>query len=99
MMVVDAYPSETTGSFVVRSVRPSLKWAAQRGYVPEGVANIHPPAPIKRRKRVLSREELMMVLPALRASSRPCAAALRFMKLTLTRQQETALPRWTMNPS
>ena len=34
------------------------------------------------------------VLPALRASSRPYAAALRFMLLTLTRRQETALARW-----
>jgi integrase len=93
-MVVDAYPSEATGSFVVRSIRPALKWAAQRGYVPEGVANIHPPAPVKRRKRILTSNELTTVLPALRASSRPYAAALRFMLLTLTRRQETALARW-----
>jgi integrase len=93
-MVVDAYPSEATGSFVVRSIRPALKWAAQRGYVAEGLANIHPPAPAKRRKRVLARDELTTVLPALRASSRPYAAALRFMLLTLTRRQETALARW-----
>jgi integrase len=93
-MVVDAHPSEATGSFVVRSVRPALKWAALRGYVPEGFANIHPPAPVKRRKRILTRDELTTVLPALRASSRPYASALRFMLLTLTRRQETALARW-----
>ena len=93
-MVVDAYPSEATGSFVVRSIRPALKWAAQRGYVAEGLATIHPPAPVKRRKRILTRDELAAVLPVLRASSRPYAAALRFMLLTLTRRQETALARW-----
>jgi integrase len=93
-MVVDAYPSEATGSFVVRSIRPALKWAAQRGYVAEGLATIHPPAPVQRRKRILTRDELTTVLPALRASSRPYAAALRFMLLTLTRRQETALARW-----
>ena len=93
-MVVDAYLSEATASFVVRSIRPALKWAAQRGYVAEGVANIHPPAAVKRRKRILTRDELRTVLPALRASNRPYAAALRFMLLTLTRRQETALARW-----
>jgi integrase len=60
----------------------------------EGLANIHPPAPVKRRKRILTRDELTMVLPTLRESSRPYAAALRFMLLTLTRRQETALARW-----
>jgi integrase len=93
-MVVDGYPSEATGSFVVRSIRPALKWAAQRGYVRGGLAIIHPPAPVKRRKRILTRDELTTVLPALRASSRPYADALRFMLLTLTRRQETALARW-----
>jgi integrase len=93
-MLVDAYPSESTGGFVVRSVRPALKWSAQRGYVADGLANIHPPAAVKRRKRILTRDELATVLPALRASSRPYAAALLFMLLTLTRRQETALARW-----
>ena len=49
---------------------------------------------MQRRKRILTRDELTTVLPALRASSRPYAAALRFMLLTLTRRQETALARW-----
>jgi integrase len=93
-MVVDAYPSESTGSFVVRSIRPALKWSAQRGYVGEALANIHPPAPVKRRKRILARDELAAVLPALRASRGPYAAALLFMLLTLSRRQEAALTRW-----
>ena len=93
-LVVDAYPSEASASFVVRSIRPALKWAAQRGYLPEGTTRIHPPAPVQRRKRILARDELAAALPVLRASSRPYAAALRFMLLTLTRRQETALARW-----
>jgi site-specific recombinase XerD len=93
-MVVDDYPSEASGSFVVRSVRPTLKWAVQRGYVADGVANIHPPAPVRRRKRILTHDELAAVLPVLRTSSRPYAAALRFMLMTLTRRQETTLARW-----
>ena len=44
--------------------------------------------------RDLSRDEMAAVLPALRMSGRPYAAALRFMLLTLTRRQETALARW-----
>lgn len=93
-MLVDAYPSESTGGFVVRSVRPALKWSAQRGYVADGLANIYPPAAVKRRKRILTRDELATVLPVLRASTRPYGAALLFMLLTLTRRQETALARW-----
>ena len=93
-LVVDAYPSEASASFVVRSIRPALKWAAQRGYLPEGTTRIHPPAPVQRRKRILAYDELAAALPVLRASSRPYAPALRFMLLTLTRRQETALARW-----
>ena len=55
---------------------------------------IVPPATAGRRKRVLTRDELAALLPVLRASSRPHAAALRFMLLTLTRRQETVLARW-----
>src|ERR1700722_5312406 len=35
-----------------------LRWAAQRGYLSEDTAWIHPPAPVQRRKRILSRDEL-----------------------------------------
>jgi integrase len=93
-MVVDAYPSEASAGFVVRSIRPALKWAAQRGYLSEDLARIRPPAPVKHRKRILTRDELGTLLPVLRASSRPYAPALRLMLLTLTRRQETALARW-----
>ena len=43
---------------------------------------------------MLSREELASLLPVLRSSNRPFAAAMHFMLLTLTRRAETALARW-----
>ena len=67
-------------------------WAAQRAYLPEESARIHPPVPVKRRRRVLSRDELRALLPALRSSHRPHAGALLLMLLTLTRRQEV-LPK------
>lgn len=93
-MLADAYASQSSASYAVRSLRPALKWAAEREYVPEDLARIRPPAPVRRRKRVLANAELAAILPILRASERPYAAALRFMLLTLTRRQETALARW-----
>jgi integrase len=73
-----------------------LKWAAHQGraYVSEELARISTPGDVKARKRILSRNELAALLPALRASTRPYAAALHFMLLTLARRQETALARW-----
>jgi integrase len=93
-VLADQYSSQSSAAYAVRSLRPALKWAAQRGYLSEDVTRIYPPAPVKRRKRVLTREELIKLLPVLQGSSRPHGAALRFMLLTLTRRQETALARW-----
>ena len=93
-MVADAYPAAQSAAFAVRTVRPALKWAAQRGYASAGLAVLHPPAPVQRRDRVLSRDELAALLPVLRASSRPDAAALRLMLLTLTRREEVCQARW-----
>ena len=93
-LLADGYSSQSSAAYAVRSLRPALKWAAQRGYLSEDATRIHPPAPLKRRKRILTHDELAAVLPVLRASSRPYADALRFMLLTLTRRQETAMARW-----
>ncbi|MBV9491473.1 MAG: site-specific integrase [Verrucomicrobia bacterium] len=93
-VLADGYHSAPSASFAVRSLRPALKWAAQRGYMSEETCRLHPPAPVKRRRRVLSRQELQAILPVLRGSARPHAAALRFMLLTLTRRQEAASARW-----
>jgi integrase len=102
-LIADSYKSERTGraspksaAFAVRTLRPVLKWAAHtgRGYVSEELARISTPGDAKPRKRILSRDELATLLPALRASNRPYAAALHFMLLTITRRQEVATARW-----
>jgi integrase len=93
-LLADQYSSQSSAAYAVRSLRPALKWAAQRGYLTEDVTRIYPPAPVKRRRRVLTQEELIKLLPVLRRSSRPYGAALKFMLLTLTRRQEAALARW-----
>lgn len=94
-LLADSYRSQSSASYAVRSLRPALKWAAQRGYIPEAVAHIHPPAPIRRRKRVLSRDELAAVLPILRKTKKPYGDALRFMLMTLLRRQEASMSRWS----
>jgi integrase len=81
-ILADSYQSQSSASYAVRSVRPALKWAAQRGYVTEDVTRILPPAPVKRRKRVLSREELALLLPVFRSGVDANAAACRFSALT-----------------
>jgi integrase len=73
-----------------------LKWAAEPGreYVSTDLARLRPPATVKSRDRVLSREELTRLLPALKASERPYAAAMRFMLLTLARREEVCAAKW-----
>ena len=93
-MQADGWAAAQSAAAAVRYARPVLKWAAQRGYAPDELALITPPATVGRRKRILTRDELAALLPVLRASSRPYAPALRFMLLTLTRRQEAALARW-----
>ena len=90
----DGWRAKQSAAAAVRYLRPVLKWAAHRGYCATDLAVIVPPATVGRRKRILARDELAALLPVLRASSRPYAAALRFMLLTLTRRQETVLARW-----
>jgi len=92
----DSYPFPKSAAFAVRTLRPVLNWASNpgRAYVPPDLVRLSSPAKISARKRTLSPDELRAILPHLRASGRPYAAALRFMLLTLTRRQETALARW-----
>lgn len=93
-LTADAYPSTSSGSAAVRYLRPILKWGADRELVAADVALIKPPAPVKRRDRVLSADELERLLPVLKASERPYAAAMRFMLLTLARRSEVCSARW-----
>jgi integrase len=97
-LAVDTYSSPKSAAFVVRSVRPVLKWASApgRAYLAAKLVGLVPPAEgaVERRKRILTREELRAVLPVLRAPDNPYAAALRFMLLTMCRRQEAAAAVW-----
>lgn len=93
-LTADSHRAQQSAAAAVRYIRPVLKWGAQRGYLGQEVAMLHPPATVQRRDRVLSREELAAFLPVLAASERPYAAALRFMLLTLARRDEVAQAKW-----
>ena len=93
-LAADSYPAAQSAAFAVRTIRPALKWGVHRGYVPAGLAAIHAPAAVTRRKRVLTREELAAILPVLRAAGKPHATLLRFLLLTLARLGEAAGARW-----
>lgn len=92
----DAHGAKYTAALAVRCIRPVLKWAskASRCMAPAGLADIEPPATVRRRERVLSTGELRALLPVLRASARPYAAAMRFMLFTLARREEVGQARW-----
>jgi len=81
-MKADDYAAGASASFAVRTLRPVLKWAAQRGIADPKLADIRAPEPVKRRKRVLSESELAALLPVLRAVGAAHAAACRFVVLT-----------------
>jgi integrase len=81
-MAADAYPAAQSAAFAVRTIRPALKWAAHRGHLSPALANLHSPAPVRRRRRVLDRDELAALLPFLRAGTDAHAAARRFAALT-----------------
>ena len=81
-MAADTYPAAQSAAFAVRTIRPALKWAAHRGHLSPALANLHSPAPVRRRRRVLDRDELAMLLPVLRAGTDAHVAARRFAALT-----------------
>ena len=93
-MTANEHKAVYTASLAVRCLRPILRWAVTPGFAPAGLAELQQPATVQRRKRTLTPDELAALLPALRASNRPYAAALMMMLWTLTRRQEAALARW-----
>lgn len=95
-LTADSHKAEQSAAAAVRYLRPVLKWAAhtKRGYVSTELCAITPPAIVARRERVLTRDELSRLLPALKASSRPYAAAMRVMLLTLARREEVGGMTW-----
>jgi integrase len=64
------------------------------GYASEAVLGLQPPAPTKRRKRVLSGAELARILPVLQSSERPAWLMMHFILLTLARREEAARATW-----
>ena len=92
----DGYLARQAASAAVRYLRPILRWAAAPGreYVSTDMASIHPPVTTRRRDGILSREELAVMLPTLRQSDRPYAAAMRFILLTLARRDEVCSGLW-----
>jgi integrase len=95
-MAADAYKPANSAAFAVRTIRPALKWCAAPGrvYIKPEVTLISQPAHAKPRQRVLGREELVRVLPALKASDRPHAKLMRLLLLTLARLDEAVTARW-----
>jgi integrase len=95
-LAADHYAARAQAALAVRCLRPILKWASApgRAYVPSALAAISLATGVKRRERVLSRDELAALLPVLRADKRPYAAAMRFMLLTLSRREEVCRARW-----
>jgi integrase len=94
LLAADAYRAKPSAAFAVRTLRPVLKWGAPRGFVSEGLAQIHRRDPQRRRRRVLDRAEFAALLPVLSGLQRPHAAALHFMLLTLARREEVCCARW-----
>jgi integrase len=93
-LTADSHGARMSAALAVRCLRPVIKWAAKRGYAPAGLSDLHQPATVQRRERVLSRDELALLLPALDASSRPYAAAMRLMLWTLARREEVGSATW-----
>jgi integrase len=95
-IAADSYAFPKSAAFAVRTIRPALKWASQLGrrYIPPELVSLSTSVAVERRRRVLTRDELAAILPALRVSGRPHGAALQFMLLTLARRQEAVQARW-----
>ncbi|HQT63439.1 MAG: hypothetical protein B7Z75_10810 [Acidocella sp. 20-57-95] len=92
----DNWASPQSAAAAVRYLRPILKWASDggRGYVNRDLALLSPPAAVGRRDRVLSKDELSRLIPALRASDRPYGHAMHLMLLTACRREEAGAARW-----
>jgi integrase len=95
-MTVDGHAKPKSASFGVRCLMTVLRWASAAGrqYVTRDLLDLKPSASKPHRNRVLSRDELARMLPALRADPAPCAAGLKLMLLTACRRGEATAARW-----
>lgn len=88
------YPAQQSAAFAVRTIRPVLKWLADRERAPAGLAALKAPAAVVKRQRALSRDELARIIPALRASTTAHAALMQFLLLTMARLNEAGGATW-----
>lgn len=93
-IAADSYPAAQSSAFAVRTIRPALKWAAQRNHVSARLAELQAPVAVQRRDRTLNRDELVALLPVLQAPEKPHRNLLRFLLLTLARLNEATGARW-----
>jgi hypothetical protein len=67
--IADEWRSPATSSLAIRLIRPCLKWSEKRGLVRTGIAaGLEQQAPVGRRERVLSRDELQAIWPHLKGA-------------------------------
>jgi integrase len=95
-MTVDGHAKPKSASFGVRCLMTVLRWgaAAERQYVTRDLLDLKTSASKPHRERVLSRDELARVLPAMRADPSQCATGLKLMLLTACRRGEASVARW-----
>ncbi len=97
-LITEGHPFPKSAAYVVRTLRPILKWASEprRGFVSPDLAKLTGPegGEVTGRDRTLTRDELAALLPVLSADSGPYAGAMVFMLRTLARRQEAASARW-----
>jgi len=95
-MTIDDHPKPKSATFGLNCLRSVLRWATApgRGYVDRSLLDLRASAKAPRRDRVLSRDELTRLLPALRTSESVYAPALRLILLTATRLGEAVSARW-----
>ena len=95
-LTIDSHPKPKSASFGARCLLTVLRWAVApgRAYVDRDLLGLLTSAPKPSRDRVLAREELAKLLPALRRSGSPYATAMRMILFTATRRGEAAAARW-----
>lgn len=95
-LTIDSHPKPKSASFGARCLLTVLRWAAApgRAYVDRDLLGLLTSAPKPSRDRVLSREELARLLPALRASDSAYAPALRLILATACRRGEVTAAKW-----
>lgn len=90
-LLVDCWQSPQTASLAVRSLRPCLKWAARRGIMSAGTADLETPTTVRKRARVLTIDELKAVWPHLRGAH---GQIMKWLMWTGCRLNEAAGMTW-----